>query len=231
MNTEINLSTLHHALLNHLLEHGYAPDIVELAAQFKETDLGKVKTKLQELEAHHGVVLHPNKERVWVIHPLSTAPTNFAVKCNGKVHWGNCAWCSLGVAALLQPAEVKISTTCGAEGQPLELVVRDGRLITGGYVVHFPVPMSKAWENVVYTCSVMLLFRNEQEVDSWCFRHHIAKGDVQPAERVWAFAREWYSNHLSMTWRKWTNEEAARIFENHGLAGFIWEIPRSAGRF
>ena len=231
MSTEVTVTALHQVILNQLLCDGYAPDIEQLAAHFGHSDREMVRRKLLELEAGHGVVLHPNREKVWIIHPLSTAPTNFTVNCQGKVHWGNCAWCSFGVAALLKPADVKIATTSGAEGQPIELEIRNGKLTPNGSVVHFPVPMANAWDNVVYTCSVMLLFRNNEEVDSWCYRHHVPRGDVQPVEKIWAFSQEWYGNHLSPNWKKWTNEEAAQIFSRHGLTGPIWEIPKTPGRF
>ena len=231
MDPDITLATLHQVILQQLLQDGYAPDVGQLAALLREADIAGVKSKLLELEAGHGVVLHPDKERVWVIHPLSTAPTNFAVRCNGRIHWGNCAWCSLGVAALLQPGDVTITTSSGAEGPPIELEIRGGKLTPSDCVVHFPVPMARAWDNVIYTCTVMLLFRRSGDVDPWCSRHHIPRGDVQPVERIWNFAQEWYGRHLSPTWEKWTNEEAARIFRKHGLTGPVWEIAPTGGRF
>ena len=40
-------------------------------------------------------------------------------------------------------------------------------LLDADFLVHFPVPMTRAWDNVIYTCSVMLLFRTEEEVNDW----------------------------------------------------------------
>ncbi|KAF4447814.1 Alkylmercury lyase [Fusarium austroafricanum] len=53
----------------------------------------------------------------------------------------------------------------GAMGEETTITVKDGRLQDKDYVIRFPVPMSKAWDNVIYTCSGLLLFRNEVEVD------------------------------------------------------------------
>ena len=231
LNPEMTKSELHYMILSHFLEKGYAPSLATIASYFDEQNLQDVKSKLIDLEEFHGVVLHPDKESVWIIHPLSTAPTNFSIRANGRTYWGNCAWCSLGAAALLQPSDVVVTTTAGAEGESLEIKVAGGKVAPEDYLVHFPVSMTKAWDNVVYTCSVMLMFRNEGQIDSWCNRHMIPKGDVQPIGRIWHFARDWYGNHLSRTWRKWTNEEAASLFRKHGLEGSTWTIPLTGKRF
>jgi len=231
MRSEMNTSELHYMILSHILQRGYAPDLATIAADFGETNLLSTKSTLIELEEQHGVVLHPDKDSVWIMHPLSTAPTNFCIKARGMTYWGNCAWCSLGVAALLQPNDVTISTTAGAEGESVEIAITNGKPSETDYLIHFPVPMTRAWDNVVYTCSVMLLFRSELEIDSWCKRHQIRKGDVETVGRIWDFAKEWYGNHLSRTWKKWTDEEAARIFQKHGLGGPTWTIPVTGKRF
>ena len=231
MRFEMTTSEMHYMILNHLLEKGYAPDLPTIAAHFGESTLHEAKSVLIELEEQHGVVLHPDKESVWIVHPLSTAPTNFWIKAQGMTYWGNCAWCSLGVAALLQPNNVTISTTVGAEGELVGIEIASGKLTSTDYLVHFPVPMTKAWDNVVYTCSVMLLFKSELEIDSWCERHQIPKGDVETVSRIWNFAKAWYGNHLSRTWKKWTEEEAVQLFKMHGLGGPIWTIPVTGRRF
>ena len=68
-------------------------------------------------------------------------------------------------------------------------------------------------------------------VDDWCRRHAIPRGDVQPIQRVYDFARDWYGRHLDEDRRKWTTEEARQIFSRHGLTGPIWDVPMSAERF
>jgi hypothetical protein len=228
---QMTSSELHHMILHYFLESGYAPDLAAMASYFGETRLHEIRSALVGLEEQHGVVLHPDKESVWIVHPLSTAPTNFRVHAKGMIFWGNCAWCSLGAAALLQPNDVTISTTSGAEGEPLEIQIVNGQLTPTSYLVHFPVPMAKAWDNVVYTCSVMLLFKGELEIESWCKRHRIHKGDVLAVSRVWAFAKAWYGNHLSKTWKKWTEEEAIELFRNHGLSRPIWTVSATGKRF
>ena len=91
--------------------------------------------------------------------------------------------------------------------------------------------MQNAWDNVIYTCSTMLLFENENQIDYWCRRHNIPKGDVQPISKIWEFSKVWYGNHLNPNWEKWTSEEAAQIFKDFGLVSKTWKIPVSNTRF
>lgn len=221
---------LHAAILQHIIEHGMAPEVGALSERFGVPE-ERMITALHALAEYHGVVLHPHAPKVWIIHPFALAPTNFLVRAqDGGEWWGNCAWCSLGAAALLN-RDVTITTTLGANRRQVDLHVRDGRLIETDYVVHFPIPMTQAWDNVVYTCSTMLLFEDEAHVDAWSRAHGIPKGDVQPVSRIWEFARVWYGNHLNPAWTKWTTDEARAIFERFGLTGAIWQLPESKTRF
>lgn len=225
----VNNATLHYTLIRHIIDRGYAPEAPELATLLGSSE-AEVVAALLRLHADHGVVLHPHQPKVWVIHPFALAPTNFLVKSAGGEWWGNCAWCSLGVAALLAQ-DVTITTALGAGERQVQVHIRDGRVVEEQYLVHFPIPMRQAWDNVIYTCSTMLLFDDEPHVDRWCSRHHIAKGDVQPIARVWEFARVWYGNHLNPAWKKWTTAEARGIFRQFGLTAKTWELPATAERF
>lgn len=225
----MNNSKLHHLILRHIIDDGYAPDRHALARETNLTD-NEMAEALRSLAEYHGVVLHPHTPEVWVIHPFSTAPTNFLVKNAKGEWWSNCAWCALGAAVLLG-GDVTIRTTLGAVGKQVELHIVNGKLLGPDYVVHFPVPMAKAWDNVIYTCSMMQLFENEAQVDAWCQRHGIAKGNVQTAQKVWEFSKTWYGKHLDADWRKWTSAEASQIFAQLGLTGPIWEIEVGRERF
>ncbi len=220
---------LHAAILQFIIDRGYAPEVDELAAQLGRTP-SEITQSLYALQEYHGVVLHPNSTRIWVIHPFSLAPTNFAIRSETRVWWGNCAWCSLGAAALLN-RDVAITTTLGADGKQVTIHIRNGQIVETGYYVHFPIPMIKAWDNVTYTCSTMLLFEHPDDIERWCSDHHIAQGDVQPIEHIWQFSRAWYGNHLNPQWEKWTNQQAKEIFEQFNLTHTVWQLPASNTRF
>ena len=221
--------SLHYTLIKAIIDNGFAPD-VEALGKLLNASKEEVIQGLYDLQEYHGVVLHPHEPKVWVIHPFSLAPTNFYVESARGAWWGNCAWCSLGVAALLQE-DVKITTTLGAQTQQIEIHIRNGKIQEKNYFIHFPIPMKNAWDNVIYTCSNMLVFENEEQVNAWSERHQIPRGDLQPIERIWQFSKKWYGNHLNPAWKKWTIQEAKELFREFVLTGTIWNLDSSGERF
>lgn len=220
---------LHATIARHFLNRGTAPTIAQLSA-ILDHDAAAVAEALRALADYHGVVLHPTSGEIWAMHPFSAAPTAFWVESGGRGWWGNCAWCALGIVALLG-ADASITTTLGGEATQVVLRIEDGAVSPADYRVHFPIPMARAWDNVTYTCSTMLVFESDAAVDTWCARHAMARGDVQSLATVWAFAQAWYGRHLDPAWTKWTTEEARALFARFGLAGPIWALPPSAERF
>src|SRR5450755_3646178 len=225
----ITNALLHYTILKHIIDEGFAPDLETLSVLLK-ADPVEVQQQLYALQDYHGIVLHPNNSKIWVIHPFSLAPTNFFVRSAKGEWWGNCAWCSLGVAALLKE-DLTISTNLGAQDEQVIIHIINGEVREKNLLVHFPIPMKNAWDNVIYTCSNMLVFKDEEQIDQWTKRHHIPKGDIQPITNVWEFSKKWYGNHLNPDWEKWTMQEAKDIFLKFSLTGRIWDIETSASRF
>lgn len=224
------IGRLHYELIRSLVDRCSIPSNEELrerlACSERELDLA-----FKQLADEHGVVLHPNSTRVWAIHPFSLAPTPFLVESGQKKWWGNCAWCSLGIATLVDEPCV-ITTTLGAEGEQVQMTVQNDQVKPSKFVVHFPIPMTRAWDNVVYTCSNMLLFKDEQHVSEWSERHQSALGDIQPVTKVLELAKRWYGEHLQPDWRKKSISEARIIFQDLGLNHPVWSLPTSQkGRF
>jgi len=226
---ELTNSSLHHHIITHIVEQGRAPKAVEIADAFG-VSREQVVRALIELQDYHGVVLHPSSSEVWVMHPFSTTPTNFWLESESGGWWGNCAWCSLGAASLLS-RDLTITTTLGAEKKQVVIDVKNGRISDENLFIHFPVPMTKVWDNVIYTCSTMLMFESEADIDAWCTRHGMEKGDVQPIQTIWEFSKTWYGNHLNPGWVKWSVDEASDIFTRFGLLDPIWDMPPDGGRF
>ncbi len=164
------------------------------------------------------------------MHPFSTAPTNFWIESKSGSWWGNCAWCSLGAAALLKQ-DLTITTTLGGESKQTVIEIVDGEVVNDKLYIHFPVPMVKAWDNVTFTCSTMLMFESIEDVQDWCRRHAISMGDVQPINKIWEFSKVWYGKHLDRDWTKWSIEDAKEIFRRFELDHSIWQLPNDDGRF
>ena len=222
-------SRLHYTIIKHIIDKGYAPDINSLSGMLDSNRKTIIKT-LYDLQEEHGVVLHPNEPKIWALHPFSLAPTNFVIKSSNGEWWGNCAWCSLGIAALLNK-NCSITTSIGAQGEQVIIHIENGELIEKDFIIHFPIPMKNAWDNVIYTCSNMLMFKNENQINSWTKRHNIAKGDIQPIKNIWELSKKWYGNHLSPNWKKWTVKEAKDIFLEFNLTHQIWDLESMDSRF
>lgn len=135
---------LHYELTRGLVETCAIPSRDELQARLGCSSSEELDRAFEELAHLHGVVLHPASHHVWAIHPFSLAPTLFLVESGEKRWWGNCAWCSLGIAVLVGGPCV-ITTTLGAESEQIRLTVENGRVHPSDLVVHFPVPMVRAW--------------------------------------------------------------------------------------
>jgi hypothetical protein len=220
---------LHYELIRGLVETCSIPSHDELQGLLSCSS-AELDRAFEELAEAHGVVLHPSSRHVWAIHPFSLAPTPFLVESGRKKWWGNCAWCSLGIAVLVGGRCV-ITTTLGAESEQVQLTVEDGQVNQSDMVVHFPIPMIQAWENVVYTCSTMLLFKDANQVAEWSVRHRIPCGDIQPVTKVLELSKRWYGEHLRSDWTKKSIEEARAIFTDLGFTHPVWNLPSKGGRF
>ncbi len=206
-----------------------APTVADLSEHFSASE-SEMVAALQTLAEYHGIVLHPGSSEIWVAHPFSLAPTGFIVTSDQGRWWGTCAWCSLGVVALVG-GTATINTQLAWSGKQAHVRIEDNQLLDDDYVVHFPIPMAAAWDNVIYTCSMMLLFADSAAVAAWCRHHGKPYGDVRPLGQIWEFAREWYGRHLDEDWTKWSLAEASEMFARHGLSGPTWDLPGATGRF
>ena len=220
---------LHKFILEEILSKGFAPKIKDICLKYSSKE-SEVVEKLLELQAYHGVVLHPQSHEIWVIHPFSTSPTNYLIKTSKHKLWSNCAWCSLGASHLINE-DVDIFGTLGGEEEKVKVSIKNGELENENLVVHFPIKMKNAWDNVIHTCSMMHFHKSEADVKNWCERHGFELGNVQPISKIWEFSKEWYGSHLNHDWKKWSIEEAVRIFKKHGLDGPIWSLKTGKGRF
>jgi hypothetical protein len=220
---------VHAAIVRGVIETGRAPGAAEIAAAV-ESGAAEIEASLRRLEANHGLVLHPGKLEVWVVHPFSLVPTLTWVENARGGWWCPCIWCALGAVELVG-GKASIHTRLGGEGLAVVIDVDGPRISPGGLVAHFPVPAAQAWENVHRFCGSTLVFGAAAEVDAWCGRHGCARGDVVELPRVQRLARAWYGRHAAADWRKWTIAEARKIFSDVGLGGRIWELPEVQGRY
>jgi hypothetical protein len=205
-----------------IFQNGFAPTAEQLA-EVLTLPAKEVERGLQLLAENHAIVLHPNSSEIWVAHPFALFPTLFWVKSHNKKFWSNCIWCSLGLASLINE-DVDIFTKLNGEEDSIIIQIRDGKIVQNNYLAHFPIPAKHLWDNVIYSCAMMLVFSDEEEVDEWCRRHNKKKGDVVPLDTVWTLAKIWYGNYLSDNFKRKTKEIAEEMFVSVGLTSPFWKF-------
>lgn len=224
------LTRLHYELISGLIQDGTCPTNTELALRFGVTP-AEVDDLLRALADQHGVVVHPHRPAPWILHPFSLTPTINWIEGRSRSWWAPCIWCAFGVATLLG-GEVRIHSRYGAECDPIIVPVRNGLpLGFESVMVHFAIRPARAWDNVHEHCSMVLPFRNADEIGRWSSRHSLPRGEAVPLHQVAALARVWYGSHANPDWHKWSVAEAQEIFRNAGLTSAFWSLENKDGRF
>jgi hypothetical protein len=208
-----------------IFNNGFAPNTSQLS-EMLTFPVVEIERGLSLLATNHAIVLHPNSYDIWVAHPFALFPTLFWVKSNNKQFWSNCIWCSFGIATLCQQEgkDCDILTRLNGEEDNLLLQIRKNELIQKNYVVHLPIPVKHLWDNVIYTCSMQIVFENEQGVNDWCGRHNKQKGEVVPIEIIWDLAKIWYGNYMDEGFKRKTKETAEEMFASVGLTSEFFKF-------
>jgi hypothetical protein len=224
------LSRLHYELVSDLIHSGACPTNTDLALRFGATT-SEVDDLLRALAEMHGVVLHPHRPAPWIVHPFSVTPTLNWIEGRGRSWWAPCIWCAFGVATLVG-GEVRLHSRYGAECDPIIIPVRDGQpLGFESVLVHFAIRPARARDNVHEHCSMVLPFRNADEVSRWSTRHSLPRGETVPLHQVAALAHHWYGSHAQPDWHKWSVAEAQEIFRGAELTSPFWSLESKDGRF
>jgi hypothetical protein len=106
-----------------------------------------VLASFRRLADAHVIVLAGGSPYIWMANPFSAIPTPFRVTARGRSWWGNCIWDSLGIVAMMG-GEGSVTTHCPDCSEPLEVVVSDGSVSHGDYLVHYSVPAARWWDNI-----------------------------------------------------------------------------------
>lgn len=111
-----------------------------------------VAASFRRLAAGHVLVLQPAHDEILMANPFSAVPTAFVVESDGhgRRYWGNCIWDALGILAMLGH-DGRVLASCGDCGAALEVVVRDGALVSAPGVAHFSVPAKQWWDDIGFT--------------------------------------------------------------------------------
>ena len=142
-------ATFRHAIYQFVATLGHIPKLRELAAALSRPKR-TIRAGVRRLAQLHIVVLQPQSSEILRAAPFWAVPTAFRVQCGKRAWWASCIWDALAIPAMLQ-RDARISTACPCCDSPMELSVRNGGLLEAPGVIHFAVPASRCYENVVFT--------------------------------------------------------------------------------
>ena len=91
--------------------------------------------------------------------PVRGVDFGFSVKGTHTLWWGGCVWDSFAIPNLV-PGEpsVLVATTCPSCGRPHAWTVTDEAPPEGDQVAHFLVPVTRIWDDVLFTCGNQRVF-------------------------------------------------------------------------
>ena len=132
------------------LREGRAQTTAETAAALALGE-DEVAAAYRRLHDAHALVLRPGTTDLLMLNPFSAVETPHRVEAGGRSWFANCAWDALGIPAALH-ADATVRSECPDCGEPLELEVRDGKLVRGAeLLVHFVVPARRWWDDIGFT--------------------------------------------------------------------------------
>ena len=132
-----------------LVKEGQAPTTAETAAAL-DASTAKADAAYHRLADAHMLVLTPVASDIRMVNPLSAVPTPYNVEVNGRWWWGNCIWDALGIPAMLR-TDARVVMRCPDCDEPLTLSLEGGRLREPTGVIHFQVPATRWWDDIVFT--------------------------------------------------------------------------------
>ena len=82
--------------------------------------------------------------------PFSGIPTPLRVHSKERSYWANCAWDMLGIPAALH-SDAEVETEYAEDDSPVRLSVEGGELQSDAGLVHFPLPLRRWYDDLVFT--------------------------------------------------------------------------------
>jgi hypothetical protein len=219
----LDAEALRVAVYRSLAATGRAPDVESLAAALASSP-DEVRAGLRSLHDQRQLVLD-DTGAIALAHPFGTIDFGFSVKGTHTLWWGGCVWDSFAIPNLV-PGEpsVLVATTCPACARPHAWTVTNRAPPDGDQVAHFLVPVTRIWNDVLFTCSNQRVFCDEGCLDTWLAREGHERGYATDLATVWRLARGWYAGRLEAGYRRREPAEAAAYFHSVGLRGPFWGL-------
>lgn len=142
-------AALRFSLYRFIVTRGHIPKIRELAGALRHPER-MIRSGVRRLAQLHILVLQPRTDEILRAAPFWAVPTAFHVRAGKRAWHASCIWDALAIPAMLRRDAV-ITTACPCCDFPLEVRVRNGRLARASGVIHFAVPASRWYQDVVFT--------------------------------------------------------------------------------
>jgi len=113
--------------------------------------IGDVEASLRRLHEAHVLVLYEGTTEVRMALPFAARATPFAVHVGNRRWWANCAWDAYAIPAALGAEDAVIDTDCPDCGETMRLEIHAGEARPADALVHFLVPASRWWDDIVFT--------------------------------------------------------------------------------
>lgn len=143
----MNDADVRRAIYERAMNSGRVPSAATIAGDLG-ADLTAVREAFARLAEAHVLVLQDNE--ILMAAPFSAVPTSFSVTAGGLQAFGNCIWDALGILAILHRDGV-VETACACCGSAMTLTVTGDALHERDGIVHYAVPATEWWNNIVFT--------------------------------------------------------------------------------
>lgn len=138
-----------HFVYQHIADKTLPPNVEETAAHFN-ISTEEAGTYYKELHNRHALFLDLETLTIRMANPFSGIPTDFKVHANGKTYYANCAWDMLGIPAALH-MDALIEAKFTESNESVQLEVKNGQITNYQLLVHFPLPFSRWYDDLVFT--------------------------------------------------------------------------------
>ena len=142
------LADARNTIIRFLVQKGTMPTVTDFVKVHKVSE-NEASLLYQHLHDAHALFLDADGS-IRMLWPFSGIPTSFRVSTGQQSYWANCAWDAIGIAAALH-TDVKIQAVVSYTDEQIELHVENDAVVPGNFLVHFPLPVAKWYDDLVYT--------------------------------------------------------------------------------
>ena len=140
---------IRHFVYTHFADTTLPPSVEDIVAHFN-ISIEEASEYYKELNSRHAFFLEPNTVSIRMAWPFSAIPTDFKVHANSKTYYANCAWDMLGIPVMLHTDAV-IEAVCTESNESVQLEIKNGQITNNQLLVHFPLPFSRWYDDLVFT--------------------------------------------------------------------------------